>query len=614
MFDRATLLRDLPHLAIGLLFNCVILLVMHLIVLTTFNPAPLDTVTSVIEEDRKEEILLDATNVDQVGTSGDLSSMAMSLAAAPIKTEVPQKKIEEDVDDVLLPKVQMIEVGIPQPETADMTAEYESRGSSEVMEGDGVEGAMDRLTFELARSLKDEKTLAVWLFDASGSQKDEREAIADRFDVVYQQLASIGDTSGLWTQAATFGKDFRYLADEPVEDGRTLAEAVRAIENDESGEEKTFSAVGQILQDYGKWRQRQGRWNRLLFIVTDERGDDQQLLDPIIAEAKKRNVRVFVVGTAAIFGKEKAFQPYVAENGRTYFLPYDAGPETRYPQLLDVAYWGGGDARTERMSAGYGPWALTRLCAETGGLYLVAGDDGGQKFDPAIMRSYLPDYRPESAIQSDLSKNAAVMSLLQAAEKSLADPTPPPQLVFDAADDAQLRRGLTEAQKPFAVLDNELRIIHQMLERGRKAAKTIDSARWKASYDLALGRILALRARAYGYNAALADMKSIKPFTKENSNQWKLVPDETVSGNPDLRKMAAEARELLEAVTRDHAGTPWALLAQRELSQPFGWRWEEAYDRTLAIESGMEGEQARLLLAEEQEKRRSMPPPKLPKL
>ena len=59
MFDRATLLRDLPHLAIGLLFNCVILLVMHLIVLTTFNPAPLDTVTSVIEEDRKEEDLED---------------------------------------------------------------------------------------------------------------------------------------------------------------------------------------------------------------------------------------------------------------------------------------------------------------------------------------------------------------------------------------------------------------------------------------------------------------------------------------------------------------------------------------------------------------------------
>ena len=594
--------EDLPALGVGVVFNLGILLTMHLIVLTTMSDPPLESLTSTIEDDISEEILFEATNADAVGTDGQLDSATLSLAAAPVKAEEAQQQIEDTVDESLLPNVELIEKQIPQVATNTLTDAIEATGTSEVIQGDGVEGAMDRLTFELSQSLRDKQTLAVWLFDASGSLQDEREAIAGRFDVVYSQLESLGATNGLMTQAAAFGSDFQYLSKDPVEDATTLKEAIANIPNDPTGEEKTFRAVAEVVKDYGRWRG--GGWNRLIFIVTDEKGDDPELLDPVIAEAKKRNFRVFVVGSAAVFGKEKAYVEYTYPDGFVSLEPTDAGPETAYPQLLDVAFWGGGDVRTERMSAGYGPWALTRLCAETGGVYLVSQQAGSDsQFDPAIMRSYAPDYRPAREIERELSQNAAIKSLVQAATKTLDNRIRTPQTTFDAPDDATLRRQLSEAQKPFAVLDDELRRMHDLLELGQDDAERIESARWQASYKLALGRVKALRVRAYGYNAMLAEMKAIKPFASDQSNQWILQPNDKVDGNPALRKLADEARELLQQVASEHAGTPWALLAERELSQPFGWSWSERRDERLAILSGEQGEeQARLLLAEDEEK------------
>jgi hypothetical protein len=41
--------------------------------------------------------------------------------------------------------------------------------------------------------------------------------------------------------------------------------------------------------------------------------------------------------------------------------------------------------------------------------------------------------------------------------------------------------------------------------------------------------------------------------------------------------MGGQARELLGRVVKEHAGTPWALLAQKELETPLGWEWTEAH-------------------------------------
>jgi hypothetical protein len=100
--------------------------------------------------------------------------------------------------------------------------------------------------------------------------------------------------------------------------------------------------------------------------------------------------------------------------------------------------------------------------------------------------------------------------------------------------------------------------------------------RWQAGYDLALGRALAAMVRTEGYNAMLARAKQGMEFTKK-SDVWKLVPSDNILSGSVLIKEAERAREYLDRVVNEHPGTPWALLASRELETPLGWVWEEEF-------------------------------------
>ena len=102
--------------------------------------------------------------------------------------------------------------------------------------------------------------------------------------------------------------------------------------------------------------------------------------------------------------------------------------------------------------------------------------------------------------------------------------------------------------------------------------------RWQAGYDLALGRVLANKVRAESYNSMLAQAKRGMKFQDDRNNTWQLQPADQISVGSRLEREAELALELLQRVVREHQGTPWALLAERELKQPMGWRWEE--DRT----------------------------------
>ena len=91
-----------------------------------------------------------------------------------------------------------------------------------------------------------------------------------------------------------------------------------------------------------------------------------------------------------------------------------------------------------------------------------------------------------------------------------------------------------------------------------------------------MGRVLAMRVRSYGYNMMLAEMKaSPKKFEKKESNLWTLRPSKDITSGPATKKMANKAQEYLKRVIDEHAGTPWAILAEREYGTPLGWEWKE---------------------------------------
>ena len=211
------------------------------------------------------------------------------------------------------------------------------------------------------------------------------------------------------------------------------------------------------------------------------------------------------------------------------------------------------------------------------------------------MRNYSPDYRPIPTLENDLRHNKAKSSLVQACAALVSETQrrkvlsiSMPRLDFKADNDTVLRQELTEAQKPIADLDLSLDSLLRLLEQGEKDRVKIKEARWKASYDLAMGRTLALRVRAFGYNTMLAEMKANpKKFETAGNNQWRLVPANEITSGATTKKMASKAKEYLSHVIDDHPRTPWELLAKRELGVPLGWEWKEShYDANPPMAAG----------------------------
>jgi hypothetical protein len=81
----------------------------------------------------------------------------------------------------------------------------------------------------------------------------------------------------------------------------------------------------------------------------------------------------------------------------------------------------------------------------------------------------------------------------------------------------------------------------------------------------------------------LAQAKQGLKFQNEANDTWQLASIKGPEISTALAKDATAARQYLERVISDHPGTPWAYDAERELSQPMCWRWEEAFSNVAAL-------------------------------
>ena len=405
---------------------------------------------------------------------------------------------------------------------------------------------------------------------------------------------------------ASFGQKAELHTPEPLQDLNKLSEIVRKdIKTDESGKEYVFAAAKLAIEKYRTWRRSEGPWNKLVFIVTDERGDDaEEYLEQVIDLAKRSQTKAYCIGNAAIFGQQKGYYRYVYEDGFERDIPIDQGPETAFPDGVQLPFIGSGsDWKLRLMSASYGPYALTRLCAETGGRYLITEESRGHSFDRAVMRSYAPDYRPLRTQAQEIQRNPAKSALVQVAGLTYEDELPVPPLTFRAYNDNILRTDIGEAQRPVAEIDFILKRMLDPLNAAESGRDKIREPRWQAAFDLAMGRLLAMRVRYFGYNQMLANMKvNPAPFKDPKSNHWRLVPSEEIATGPEMRKAAGQAKEYLKKVMDEHPGTPWALLAEKELASPLGWSWQEYSEAIPGSDQfrANDEEVARLLLAEEE--------------
>ena len=152
-----------------------------------------------------------------------------------------------------------------------------------------------------------------------------------------------------------------------------------------------------------------------------------------------------------------------------------------------------------------------------------------------------------------------------------------PETVFPKKSEGELANLLSLAQRSAAVLQPRVDAIYAQLLRGLPDRESIEEERWKAGFDLAMGRILAMKVRTDAYNLMLARAKSGMQFQRPKSDTWVLRPSDIVNVGSRTEKFADQAHEYLRRVIEDHPGTPWAFLAKRELGQPLGYAWDEIH-------------------------------------
>lgn len=507
----------------------------------------------------------------------DSALAAETAALAPNLAEVAEIPEAAPVDDALLevPLPQYDEPSAPQLDDVLLA----TGGSGEAVAH--VEGAVDRITREIARYLGESDLLVVWLMDASLSLADDREAVAQRLERIYAELNQTQTLSPGSLQGAVYryGRTWEPLVN-PTNDGGEIIAGIRGVANDETGYENVFSAVLDAAERYKPLRAREKR--RLMMVIwTDESGDDEDQLEAAVRVCRALAIPVYTVGPSSMFGQREGRQAYLhPDDGQTYYLPVARGPDTVRQELLRLPYWFAGDPLPE-LKSGLGPYALVRLARQTGGEYFINDDPReSHPYDLETLRPFLPDYTSAEEYLRAARRSRLREAVLTAVELTWQhELRGTPELEF-APTAENYQTLLAEAQKTAAF---NLYVIEQCLggfgERGLEEAYEQErSRRWRAWYDLTRGRLLAMQVRCAEYNLACAELKGKgAQFVSEQSNRWRFAPAEPLRGGTPAARAAAEARRLLDRCRTENEGTPWARLAARELEHPLGFALAEAY-------------------------------------
>lgn len=612
---------DVPFWVASLAFHLVLLVLLAKLLLPNENEK---TVNLKIDESAElldveslpPEVNFEDRIAEDVGADSEMS-FEVAAALAPVLDQV-----NEEFVDISLPSHEVGDL-MTNEDFFEATAENMSSLPVKGSVGQavsGASGAVDRLTQEILTSLQERKTLVIWMFDQSASLMRQREELQERFSKIYSELGMLEDSGHaafardedkpLLTQIYAFGSGVKPMLKEPTDNLQAITNAIADIRRDDSGIENVMTAVISAANQYKDLRKIRGparspERNVRIIVVSDEAGDDTQRVDEAIMVCTKLQIPVSVIGVPAPFGRAETEVKWIDPDPKFDQTPQWAivsqGPESVQPERLRLDFTG--EFRDlEMIDSGFGPFHLTRLCYETGGIYFAVHPNRklGRRvrqmetsayasslqyfFDPEIMRNYKPDYVSLPMYNQRLQENACRRSLVQASAFTTTGTLDSPRLRFPKMDEARFVNDVTMAQRTAAIIEPQINRLYEMLRAGEEDRQKEISRRWQVGFDLAMGRAIAAKVRAESYNAMLALAKTKLKFdppkderTPQN-NTWVLKPANTIDTGSQDKKLLEKGRAYLTRVVEQHPGTPWAMLAERELAVPLGWAWEQTYE------------------------------------
>lgn len=597
----------------------VIVLLAEVVLETTLPPSVALEIEEPVEQVEPEEDIpltfeFDEMETEDIGSDGDAAFEA-AAAQAPEFDIITEDTIDHEVS--VHDFGEIVTDNDFMAATAETITSVAVKGSV----GNSVEaasGAVDRLTQEFLISMEERPTTVVWLFDQSASLMRQREEILERFDRIYRELGMIRDSghvafedkddSPLLTQVYSFGARVNRLMPEATDEIPEVKQAIAGIEKDSSGIENVMTAVAMAARDHEKHRKidfqtRQPKRNVLLVVVSDEAGDDVALINDTIRVCNRTQMPVYVIGVPAPFGRPetrvKWVDPDPEYDQSVQWAIVSQGPESVAGERLRLDFTGTFND-LDMIDSGFGPFHLTRLAYETGGIYFAVHPNRTMNrrvrqwetksyaahlqyfFDPDVMKKYRPDYVSNATYRKRLNENQSRAALVRAAAFTTTGTLQTPELRFEKLNEATFVNSVTEAQRDAALVQPQLNRLYEMLRVGEKDREKERSLRWQAGYDLAMGRAIAAKVRAETYNGMLALVKTKKKFSKPKgdkpqNNTWVLRPAASTETGSQHAKLIAKATQYLQRVVDLHPDTPWAMLAERELATPIGWEWVEDY-------------------------------------
>ena len=628
---------DAPAWAVSLVLHVTVLLSMALIGLpgTPAKPRPIAIVaTEPVETevllDPPQELTVSAEPQEEAGAqSEDALEMAQSLAPTIAEESIVPVAVEDN------PAAEInLEAGDVLPTGLELDSDIAVKGDVGVGTT-GASGAVDRLTVEIAASLEQRPTLICWVFDQSVSLAAQRKEIAARLGRVFDELGmnkSRANRPDLLNIVFAYGKGMQQVIEKPTSETDAVVAAIENIVVDDSGVEMTFSAIRAAAERAKPLRIGPPKRNVMIVAFTDEVGNDQQLADQTAQFCRSQGMPVYVVGVPAPFGMREVKMKFVEfdpqYDGGEQWAVVDQGPETLYPEFVRIHP----REAEEPIDSGFGPFHLSKLCAETGGIYFAVHANRGARgrvndaavapmasrlrwfFEPDALKAYRPDYVAAAKINQMIAANKAKKALVEAARSSQISPMDAPTMTFPRVDDGALALLLAEAQKGAAKIQPKIDALYGTLAAGAADRGAIEEKRWQAGYDLAMGRVLAVKIRTDAYNIMLAQAKTGMKFKNPKNDTWVLEPSDDVSATgSQTDKLAKQCRTYLERVVKDHPGTPWAFLAAKELKTPLGYAWTETYTGVNKPQTGDGGGGGGGNPADDQARARLAPPkPKRP--
>jgi hypothetical protein len=567
-----------------------------------------------------------STNADEETFDQSLASQSsVDLLDSSLMISVDSRMVQQETGNVWN-ELTMLESTQASPDQLVLSSNIPNtigtRKTNAIRSLSNVGGAIDTIGREIGISLRSNRTLVVWLFDQSPSLITQRERILEQLEKVYDDLEGLKfdselvfadqNRNELLTQVAAFGENYDQAMTAPVKVFEPVKRAIRRVLRDDSGVENVMSSVLETVSRYrGLSRVSKGtgkrKCNIVIVVITDEAGDDVDRLEEAIGACQRASIPVYAIGVPAPFGEQESeisWQDPDVPNSPVVPAIVNQGPESLVFERIAVSCRLGTQGRQNLrkllpppVDSGFGPFGLTRLSRETGGIYFAVHPSRGgstqgwdgvatfaahltQFYSHDVMKEYEPDYVSEHAFNELLDQWPLRRALVEESRRSTSGNLilRTDRFIFKST----FARQIAESKKSAKAYAKRLERVYRNLSDVEIELQHEPSVRWRANYSLAMANVEGALARLYSWMALLEMLDRRRPSfdmadESRTNNLWRISESNQLMEDERVYSMVAAVKKRCQKLIKDHPGTPWASMAQWEMDVPFGFHARQSY-------------------------------------